>query len=171
MPERSMVQAGIRAVRERTIIRNVYLWMTLGLVLTGVVALGFASTPRLVISLVRNPVLFFGLIIGEFMLVFFRFEWNHTFADFSSIYRSQQNFSFLHNCRDVCRNEPVCNLHEERSFLHGTLPYHGAMGYHNSLTGKHILEEYLLLLDCFLCRSCPVSRSYSIRYSNDKKNE
>lgn len=71
MPERSMVQAGIRAVRERTIIRNVYLWMTLGLILTGVVALGFASTPGLVISLVKNPILFFGLIVGELLLVFF----------------------------------------------------------------------------------------------------
>ena len=59
------------SVRERSILRNVYTWMTLGLALTGVISLGMASNPSLVINFVRNPVLFYGAIIGEFALVWF----------------------------------------------------------------------------------------------------
>ena len=71
MSDRNPVSLSIKAVRERTVLRNVYLWMAIGLALTGVVALGFASTPQLVLALVKNPILFFGIIIGEFALVFF----------------------------------------------------------------------------------------------------
>ena len=59
------------AVRERSILRNVYLWMTFGLALTGIVALGIASNPRFVIALVSNPLLFFGIIIAELVLVMY----------------------------------------------------------------------------------------------------
>ena len=58
-------------VRERSILRNVYLWMMAGLALTGVVSLFMASRPQLVLALVRTPALFFGLIIGQFVLVAF----------------------------------------------------------------------------------------------------
>ncbi|NOY09537.1 MAG: Bax inhibitor-1/YccA family protein [Spirochaetes bacterium] len=71
MSDRNPVSLSIKAVRERTVLRNVYLWMAIGLALTGVVALGFASTPQLVLALVKNPILFFGIIIGELALVFF----------------------------------------------------------------------------------------------------
>ena len=57
--------------RERSILRNVYLWMSLGLALTGVVALGIASNPRLVIGLASNPLLFFGVILAELGLVMY----------------------------------------------------------------------------------------------------
>lgn len=59
------------AVRERSILRNVYLWMTMGLALTGVISLGMASNPNLIIAFASNPILFWGAIIGEFALVFF----------------------------------------------------------------------------------------------------
>ncbi len=71
MPDKSVVGVSTRLVRERTIMRNVYLWMTAGLLLTGVVAMGLASNPQAVISLVRNTFLFFAIIIGEIALVFF----------------------------------------------------------------------------------------------------
>ncbi|RKX83309.1 MAG: BAX inhibitor (BI)-1/YccA family protein [Spirochaetes bacterium] len=71
MSDKNPLSLSVRAIRERTVLRNVYLWMAAGLTLTGVVALGFASSPQLVISVIRNPILFFGLIIGEFVLVFF----------------------------------------------------------------------------------------------------
>ena len=57
------------AVQERTILKNVYLWMTAGLFLTAVVARGFVGT-ALFYQMVRNPVLMFGLIIAELVLVF-----------------------------------------------------------------------------------------------------
>ena len=57
--------------RERNILRNVYLWMAAGLALTGVVAFFVASSPSLVVSIVQNRILFFGLIIAQFALVMF----------------------------------------------------------------------------------------------------
>jgi uncharacterized protein len=57
------------AVQERTILKNVYLWMTAGLFLTAVIARGFAGT-ALFYQLVRNPLLMFGLIAVELILVF-----------------------------------------------------------------------------------------------------
>ena len=61
----------ILAVRENRILRNVYLWMTGGLGLTAVIALGVAGNPTLVQGLLRNPILFYGLVIGELLLVMF----------------------------------------------------------------------------------------------------
>jgi len=45
--------------------------MTAGLALTGIVARTVASSQTMVQALVGNPMLFFGLIIGELVLVFF----------------------------------------------------------------------------------------------------
>jgi FtsH-binding integral membrane protein len=58
-------------VRERSLLRNVYLWMTGGLALTAVVALGVASNPDWVRSLLSNRFLFFALLIVEVGLVWF----------------------------------------------------------------------------------------------------
>lgn len=59
------------ASRERSIIKNVYLWMTAGLALTGVVAFGLSNNPSLMRSIVSNPILFFGTVIGELALVMY----------------------------------------------------------------------------------------------------
>ncbi|MDC7235836.1 MAG: Bax inhibitor-1/YccA family protein [Spirochaetales bacterium] len=58
-----------QAVQDRTIMKNVYLWMTAGLFLTAVVAWGFAGSPFFA-SYIRNPLLMFGVIIAELILVF-----------------------------------------------------------------------------------------------------
>ncbi len=57
-------------VRERSVLKNVYIWMTLGLAITGVTALYISTNLNLVRALVGNPILFFGLIIGQLALVF-----------------------------------------------------------------------------------------------------
>lgn len=51
------------------LMRKVYVWMTLALVLTGVTAYGVASTPGLINMLMTNRILFWGLVIAEFALV------------------------------------------------------------------------------------------------------
>ena len=50
---------------------QVYAWMTFGIVLTGFVSYATAQTPELVIRLVSNPLLFWGLIIAQFGAVIF----------------------------------------------------------------------------------------------------
>jgi len=60
-----------QAVRERSLLRNVYLWMTGGLALTAVVALGVASNQDFTRALVANRFLFFAILIAEVALVWF----------------------------------------------------------------------------------------------------
>lgn len=58
------------AVRERSILRNVYVWMTLGLAITGAVAWYVAGNETLLRAIFGNTGVFFGLIIAELVLVF-----------------------------------------------------------------------------------------------------
>ncbi|MFP4180539.1 MAG: Bax inhibitor-1/YccA family protein [Spirochaetaceae bacterium] len=62
---------GIPAVRERNILRNVYMWMTAGLGITGIIAFGISSNTQLVMSLARTPMLFLILIFAELGLVIY----------------------------------------------------------------------------------------------------
>ncbi len=59
------------ALRERSIIKNVYIWMTAGLGLTGAVSLWFSGNLALMSAFYSNPILFLGTIIGEFVLVIY----------------------------------------------------------------------------------------------------
>jgi FtsH-binding integral membrane protein len=52
------------------LMRKVYVWMTLALVITGVTAYGVASSPNLMMAIYTNKILMWGLIIGELALVF-----------------------------------------------------------------------------------------------------
>ena len=51
------------------LMRKVYTWMAMALVITGVTAYGVANSPALIQAIYGNPVLFFVLIIGELALV------------------------------------------------------------------------------------------------------
>jgi FtsH-binding integral membrane protein len=51
------------------LMRKVYLWMTMALVISGVVAYGVAASPNLVNLIFSSRITFFGLIIVEFGLV------------------------------------------------------------------------------------------------------
>ena len=52
-----------------SLMKSVYMWMTLALGITGVVALYVAQSADLLYSLFSNSILFWGLIIAEFALV------------------------------------------------------------------------------------------------------
>jgi len=58
-----------QAVQDRTILKNVYLWMTAGLFLTAIVARGFLVT-GFYKYFIGNPILMIGLIILQLVLVF-----------------------------------------------------------------------------------------------------
>ncbi len=51
------------------LMRKVYVWMALALVITGVTAYGVASSPTLLTAIYTNQILLWGLIIGELVLV------------------------------------------------------------------------------------------------------
>ena len=52
------------------LIRKVYVWMTLALVITAVTAYGVASSPQLLTLIFSSKLVFFGIIIAELALVF-----------------------------------------------------------------------------------------------------
>jgi len=52
------------------LMRKVYVWMTLALIITGVTAFGVANSPTLLATIVTSRGLMWGLIIAEFILVF-----------------------------------------------------------------------------------------------------
>ncbi len=51
------------------LMRKVYVWMTLALVITGSTAYGVATSPGILTALYSNQLLFWGLVIAEFGLV------------------------------------------------------------------------------------------------------
>ena len=53
------------------LMRKVYVWMTLALVITGVTAYGVASSPGLIYTLMSSEYLFWGCLLGELGLVYF----------------------------------------------------------------------------------------------------
>lgn len=57
--------------RERTILKNVYLWMSAGLGLTALVAYLVASSPTLLYALMGNALGMILVIVGQFALVFY----------------------------------------------------------------------------------------------------
>lgn len=60
---------GLVSLAFPALMRKVYVWMTLALVITGFTAFGIAENPGLVYTIVTNRLLFWGLVIGEFALV------------------------------------------------------------------------------------------------------
>lgn len=58
-----------QVLRERSLVKNVYLWMTGGLALTGVVSMWMMADHSRIVSLVQSG-LFWPILIGEFVLVF-----------------------------------------------------------------------------------------------------
>ena len=51
------------------LMRKVYTWMTLAMVLTGLTAYGVATSPGILTALYSNSGIFWGLVIAEFALV------------------------------------------------------------------------------------------------------
>lgn len=51
------------------LMRKVYIWMALALIITGVAAYGVASSPTLLMSIFSHPGILIGMIIAEFALV------------------------------------------------------------------------------------------------------
>ncbi len=52
------------------LMRKVYVWMSLALIITGITAYGVASSPGLITAFYTNQLLMWGVVIAEFALVF-----------------------------------------------------------------------------------------------------
>lgn len=54
-----------------TLMRNMYAWMAIALVITGFTAFAIANSYSLIYALVTNPIMFYGVIFAELGLVYF----------------------------------------------------------------------------------------------------
>lgn len=77
------------AVRVNEFIRSIYNWMAMGLGITGLIAYFVANNPAMQQIIFGNPIIFYGMIIGELGLVFF------LSARVSKIEASTATFLFL----------------------------------------------------------------------------
>lgn len=62
-------QEGTLSLAFPALMRKVYVWMTLALVLTGITAYGVASSPGLMMTIIQTPAIMWGLIIAELAIV------------------------------------------------------------------------------------------------------
>lgn len=62
-------QEGSLSLAFPALMRKVYVWMTLALVLTGITAYGVASSPGLMMTIIQTPAIMWGLIIAELAIV------------------------------------------------------------------------------------------------------
>lgn len=62
-------QEGSLSLAFPALMRKVYVWMTLALVLTGITAYGVASSPGLMMTIFQTPAIMWGLIIAELAIV------------------------------------------------------------------------------------------------------
>ena len=71
MNEDRLYQLNVMSVAFPALMRKVYVWMTLALVITGFTAYGVASSPGIISAIVANRALMWGMLIAEFALVFY----------------------------------------------------------------------------------------------------
>lgn len=71
MESNSVTSSASGRYAQIALFRNVYMWMTFALVITGITALIVADTPSLITAIMSNNILFFGLLIAEFALVWY----------------------------------------------------------------------------------------------------
>jgi uncharacterized protein len=71
MADQSMFDSVAQAVRERTVLRSVYLWMAAGLALTGVIAAGVASSESLMRLIFGTRFVIWVILLAELGLVVF----------------------------------------------------------------------------------------------------
>lgn len=71
METNNLVRNYTAKVAQTTLFRNVYLWMTLALIITGFVAMYVAKSYTLVSMMIQNSMLFWGVLIAEVALVLY----------------------------------------------------------------------------------------------------
>ena len=132
------------------LMRKVYTWMTLALVITGVTAYGVASSPTLLMTLMTSRGLLFGLIIAELALVFIitgalnRLSLSTATLLFGicSIYNDQHCQGLLHYRRHI-RSDGLLRIHhQEGSHLSRQDSLYGADWSDYRHRSQYVPEEF-----------------------------
>ena len=87
---------------------KVYTWMSGGLAITGLTAMWVASTPELISAIIENRLVFFGLIIGEVLLVGYLISVIQKISAQSKYMMKGLSDKYIHEL--VCGQSPKCAL-------------------------------------------------------------
>ena len=71
METNNLVRNYTAKAAQATLLRSVYLWMTLALIITGFVAMYVAKSYTLVNMMIQNSMMFWGVLIAEVALVWY----------------------------------------------------------------------------------------------------
>ena len=135
------------AEERASFMRRVYTWMTGGVLLTALVSTYLGSNPEMMISLMRTPVLFYGLMFAQLGMVIALSaaidrlsvrhrdpslrglrgsDGRHAFDDFHDLHARQHRERFLHHRLRLRRLESDWFYDEERSWSLGCLLWNGS---------------------------------------------
>ena len=107
------------------LMRKVYVWMALALVITGATAYGVATSPGVMMTLYSNQLLFWGLIIAEFddghvdVYLVFRDQWCCAFLDLFDLYDVEYCQRVLYHSGYVLCDGSDRLYHKDRPHFYG----------------------------------------------------
>ena len=133
------------------LMRKVYTWMTLALVITGITAWVVAHSPAILQMIMTNKILFLGLLFGELILV-----WSVSaainrlslttatllFVLYSVLNGVTMSFIFLaYHRRHLCRHGLLRLLHQDRPLIDWPHSLHGPHRTDHCHHREHLREE------------------------------
>ena len=176
--------AGANVATMPSVMRRVYLNMTLGLVVTAIVSL-FCASQGFVYYMYTHSWVMWALIIAEFGLVigingainkisagvahppvlpFLGCQRPYALIDICGLHRRRACPHVLYHCRHLRRNEPLRIFHQPRPLQDGRHPYdvpHRPVYRH---ARQPLPQKLDYGLDCIYCRRAHFRRSYSMGY-------
>ena len=142
----------------KVLMRKVYLWMTLALMITGITAAGVANSPNILALIYSSQVVMWGIIIAEFGLVIYisaRLEKlslstaTTLFALYSilngvmlsSIFLLYSTAIILYYCRNIRCNGAIWLCDKERPLIIGQHFVYGVDRFGNCNNSERLHEE------------------------------
>ena len=147
------------AVAFPALMRKVYVWMTLALLITGFTAYGVASSPGIISAIFANKMVVWGIFFAELGIVWYvsarimrlsLMSATLLFVLYSVLNGLMLSFIFIvytmtsiasvffYNRRNVCRDVADRIFHQGRSFLIGAYPDDGSHRTHHRHAGKRV---------------------------------
>lgn len=172
------------------LMKNVYVWMTMALAVTGLTAFYIASTPDLVYAVLSSRFAFWGLLIAEFaivmilssrihkmsfpvaagMMAVYSIQRSHLVCHLYCIYTFIHSFHFLYHCRNFCC-DGYCRVYDKQGYDENRrCLVHGADRTYNSSCCQYVSRQHGDGLYYIRSGCAYIYRTDSIRCQQDKSD-
>ena len=157
METNNLVKTYASKAVQSALMRSVYTWMTLALVITGFVSMYVAKSYTLLSVIMQNSMAFWGLIIAELGLVWYLsarinkmsfttatvlfivyIEWCDIGIYILDLYHEFHCHYLLCYCRHIWGDGSFRICYEERSYSYRKFVYHGSYRYHYCFGSKYV---------------------------------